>query len=83
MGALVMAKKKAAKKATSKSSGSKGTKKASRKGTKKKSAKKSRTMLGRMSDMMESAGEGISSAAKYVAPKGMLGGRKKKKGGKK
>jgi hypothetical protein len=75
-----MAKKKAAKKAAPKTGGSKGTKKASRKGTKKKSAKK-KTVLGRMSDMMESAGEGIASAAKYVTPKGMMGGRGKKKGG--
>jgi hypothetical protein len=73
-----MAKKKAAKKSPSKSG---GAKKAARKGTKKKSAKKGKSVLGRMSDMMESAGESIASAAKYVAPKGMMGGRGKKKGG--
>jgi len=69
-----MAKKKAAKK-SAKSSG--GAKKASRKGAKKKGGR-SKSMMGQMGDMMESAGKGIASAAKYVAPKGMMGKGKKK-----
>lgn len=72
-----MAKKKAAKKSASKSSG--GAKKAPRKAAKKKSGGRSKSVMGRMSDMMESAGEGIAAAAKYVTPKGMMGKRGAKK----
>lgn len=67
-----MAKKKAAKKSAG------GAKKGARKGAKKKGGR-SKSVMGQMSDMMESAGKGLASAAKYVAPKGMMGRKKAKK----
>ena len=80
-----MAKKKSAKKATTKKSSKKsatksgGAKKGSKKSAPKKKGSK-RTIASRIGGMMESAGEGIAAAARYVTPRGMMGS--KSKGGK-